>query len=164
MVRILFVCHGNICRSPLAEYYLRYLAEKEGLSEQIYVESAATHSDEIWAGHGSPVYPPVQKILSELGIDCSGKEARLMGSRDYNKFDLIIGMDAENAMYMKRLCMGDPENRCSLLMDYTDRPGDVADPWYTRDFGAAFTDVKEGCEGLLDTLKKEGRISAAKGS
>ena len=151
MTRILFVCHGNICRSPMAEFVMKDMVWKAGLTKEIHVSSAATTTEEI----GNPVYPPAQKKLAEHGISCEGKTARRLRYPDYEQHVLIIGMDRENLEYMRRICLGDPEGKIHLLMDYTDRPGDVADPWYTRDFEATWRDVDEGCQGLLAVLRQE---------
>ncbi len=153
MKRILFVCHGNICRSPMVEFVMKELVEKAGLSEAIEVSSAATTTEEI----GNPVYPPARRKLAEHGIGCEGKTARQMRFSDYERYDLIVGMDRENLFDMRRICRGDPEGKIRLLMDYTARPGDVADPWYTRDFEATWRDVEEGCRGLLEHLCRAGR-------
>ena len=141
MTRVLFVCHGNICRSPMAEFVMKDMVEKAGLSKEIHVASAATTTD----GIGNPVYPPARRKLAEHGIGCKGKTARQMRWPDYERYDLIIGMDRENLRDLRRICLGDPEGKIHLLMDYTNRPGDVADPWYTRDFEATWRDVEEGC-------------------
>ena len=145
MTRALFVCHGNICRSPMAEFLMKDMVEQAGLSKEIRVASAATTTEEI----GNPVYPPARGKLAEHGISCEGKTTRQMCWPDYERFDLIIGMDQENLYDMRRICLGDPEGKIHLLMDYTNRPGDVADPWYTRDFEATWRDVEDGCRGLL---------------
>ena len=158
MVRILFVCHGNICRSPIAEFVMKDLAAREGVSDQLYIESAATSSEEIWGGRGNPVYPPARKILKEHGIDCGGKRAYQMQRSDYGRFDMLIGMDSENLWNMRRMTGDDPDGKISLLLDYTDRPGDVADPWYTGDFRATWRDVTEGCAGLMRYLKEKGLV------
>ena len=150
MTRILFVCHGNICRSPMAEFVMKDMVRKAGLTKEIHVSSAATTTEEI----GNPVYPPARKKLAEHGISCEGKTARRLRYPDYEQYDLIIGMDRENLEDMRHICLGDPEGKIRLLMDYTDRPGDVADPWYTRDFDATWRDVEEGCRGLLEHLKE----------
>lgn len=151
MTRVLFVCHGNICRSPMAEFVMKDVVEQAGLSKEIRVVSAATTAEEI----GNPVYPPARRKLAEHGIGCEGKTARQMRRSDYERFDLIIGMDQENLYDMRRICQGDPEGKIHLLMDFTDRPGDVADPWYTRDFEATWRDVEDGCRGLLMYLTTE---------
>ena len=145
MTRVLFVCHGNICRSPMAEFLMKDMVEQAGLSKEIRVASAATTAEEI----GNPVYPPARRKLAEHGISCEGKTARQMCWPDYERYDLIIGMDQENLYDMRRICLGDPEGKIHLLMDYTNRPGDVADPWYTRDFETTWRDVEDGCRGLL---------------
>ena len=150
MTRVLFVCHGNICRSPMAEFVMKDMVEKAGLSKEIRVASAATTTEEI----GNPVYPPARRKLAEHGIGCEGKTARQMHWPDYERYDLIIGMDRENLRDLRRICLGDPEGKIHLLMDYTNRPGDVADPWYTRDFEATWRDVEEGCRALLAWLRK----------
>ncbi len=135
--RILFVCHGNICRSPMAEFVMKDLVSKAGLDDQFYIESAATSTEEI----GNEVYPPAKRKLAEHGISCKGKTARQMTRNDYHRFDLLIGMDAWNIRNMNRIIGSDPEGKIRLLLDYTNRPGDVADPWYT-----------EGCTQLLKDL------------
>ena len=150
MVKILFVCHGNICRSPMAEFVMKDLMKQAGLESQFHIESAATSTEEI----GNPVYPPARRKLAEHGIGCAGKTARQLTRADYSRFDLLIGMDRANLRNMHRICGGDPDGRLHLLMDYTDHPGDVADPWYTDDFETTWRDVLAGCRGLLDTLKK----------
>lgn len=147
--RILFVCHGNICRSPMAEFVMKDLAEKAGLSDRLEIASAATSTEEI----GNPVYPPARRKLAEHGIPCSGKTARQMTREDHARFDLLVGMDAANLRNMRRIC-GDQAKLCRL-MDFTSTPKDVADPWYTRDFEATWQDVSRGCRGLLDWLQAE---------
>ncbi len=150
MTRILFVCHGNICRSPMAEFVMKDMVKNAGLEEKFQIESAATSTEEI----GNPVYPPVQKILKAHGIDPTGKTARQLQNEDYERYNLLIGMDRANLRNMHRICGGDHAGKIHLLMDFTDRPGDVADPWYTRDFETTWQDVTEGCRKLLDSLKR----------
>jgi protein-tyrosine phosphatase len=145
MIKILFVCHGNICRSPMAEFIMKGLVKKAGLSKKFEIASAATSTEEI----GNPVYPPARRKLAEHGIDCSGKYARQLTRSDYDKYDLIIGMDKANMRNMQRICGGDTAKKMHLLMYYTDCPNDVADPWYTRDFDTAWSDIEKGCRGLL---------------
>ena len=142
MKKILFVCHGNICRSPMAEFVMKYLVEKEGLTDQYLIESAATSTEEI----GNPVYPPARRKLAEHGIRCDGHSARQMTRSDYNRFDLLIGMDQWNLRNMERICGGDPEDKIRPLLPNKD----VADPWYTGDFEATWQDVLKGCTALLD--------------
>lgn len=145
MVRILFVCHGNICRSPMAEFVMKDLVRKAGLEDAFYIESAATSTEEI----GNDVYPPARRKLAEHDISCKGKTARQMTRRDYERFDLLVGMDSWNIRNMKVICGGDPDGKIRQLLDFTNRPGDVADPWYTGDFEATWRDVSEGCQCLL---------------
>ncbi len=149
-IKILFICHGNICRSPMAEFVMKDIVEREGMSGSFIIESAATTTEEIWNGVGNPVYPPARKKLLEHGLDPAGKRARLAVYSDYRDYDLIIGMDSENMYDMRRIFRGDPDNKLSLLMDYTDEKGrGVADPWYTRDFESTWRDVSKGCRGLF---------------
>ncbi|MBR6929620.1 MAG: low molecular weight phosphotyrosine protein phosphatase [Bacteroidales bacterium] len=146
--KILFICHGNICRSPMAEFVMKQLVKNEGLEEQFEIASAATSTEEI----GNPVYPPAKRKLAEHNIGCEGKTARQMTRADYHYYDYIIAMDHNNLHNLKRMFGEDTEHKISLLMEYTQRPGDVADPWYTGDFDATWRDVLEGCRGLLDYL------------
>lgn len=150
-VKILFVCHGNICRSPICEFVMKQLVHDAGLENQFYIASAATSTEEI----GNPVYPPARRKLAEHGISCAGKTARQITREDYRNFDFLIGMDDANLRNMKRFYNNDPEGRISLLMDYTSRPGSVADPWYTGDFEATWIDALEGCTGLLNYLQNQ---------
>lgn len=148
MVSILFVCHGNICRSPMAEFVLKRKVEERGLSAQFEIASAATSREEI----GNPVYPPARRMLQAHGISCAGKTARQMIRADYEHYDYIIAMDRNNLRNMQRIIGQDVVGKISLLMDYTDTPRDVADPWYTGDFQATWDDVQEGCDRLLDFI------------
>lgn len=145
MIKILFICHGNICRSPMAEFVMKDLVRKAGRVEEFSIASAATSTEEI----GNPVYPPARRMLAAHGIDCTGKTARQLRKSDYAQYDYLIGMDQANFRNMQRMCGGDPDGKIHLLLDFTDRPGQVADPWYTGDFQATWEDVLEGCEGLL---------------
>ena len=145
MKKILFVCHGNICRSPMAEFVMKDLVRKAGLESQYHIESAATSTEEL----GNEVYPPAKRKLAEHSISCKGKTARQMTRNDYNRFDLLIGMDDWNIRNMQRICGGDPEGKIHKLLDYTYRTGNVADPWYTGDFEATWHDILEGCQALL---------------
>lgn len=147
-MRILFICHGNICRSPMAEYIMKELVKREDVADDWEIESAAVSREEI----GNPVYPPARRKLSEHGIDCSGKRAHQLLKSDYEKYDLLIGMDHANLRNMQRICGGDPDGKMHLLMDFTNRPGEVADPWYTGDFDTTWRDVEEGCQGLLQKI------------
>ena len=152
MVRILFVCHGNICRSPMAEYVMKHLVKEAGLEDQFQIASAATSREEL----GSPVYPTAQRKLAEHGISCAGHMARQLQNRDYDEYDLLIGMDYANLRNMHRICGGDFDGKMHLLLEYAGRPDqEVADPWYTRDFDAAWDDVLAGCQGLLKSGTEE---------
>ena len=149
--KILMVCWGNICRSPMAEFVMKDLVEKRGVADRFYIESAAHSSEEI----GNPVYPPAKAELARHGISCEGKRARQMRREDYDKFDYIIGMEKMNLGYMNRILGADPEGKVHLLMDFTDHPEDIADPWYTGDFSGVYKQILEGCEALLGTCLKE---------
>ena len=156
MIRILFSCHGNICRSPIGEFIMKDIVSKQGLSDKFHIESSATHTDEIWNGVGSPVYPPARAKLREHGIGTeenelgvSEKRARLTTRADYDKFDFIIGMDSANIRDLNRIFGGDPDKKIFRMLDFTDRDGDVADPWYTGNFDATWRDCSEGCHGLF---------------
>ncbi len=148
MIKILFICHGNICRSPMAEFVMKKMVEEAGGSHLFEIASAATSTEEI----GNPVYPPARRKLAEHGICCDGKTARQITRGDYRHFDHIIAMDRNNLRNLRRVIGEDLDGKISLMMDYTDRPGDVADPWYTGDFDATWRDVEEGCQGLLRQL------------
>ena len=151
LYRILFVCHGNICRSPMGEFILKDLAAKAGLADRFQIESAATSTEEI----GNPVYPPARRKLAQHGIDCAGKTARQLTADDYGRFDLLLGMDRANIRNMTHICGGDPQGKIHLLMEYAGHPGrEVADPWYTGDFEAAWDDVLAGCQGLLRKIEE----------
>lgn len=153
-IKVLFICHGNICRSPMAEFIMKYLVEERGLSTGFHIASAATSTEEI----GSRVHHGTAAILDRLGIDYSGKRARQMTKKDYQEYDMLIGMDEWNMRNMNRIAGGDPEGKLHLLLDFTDRPGDVADPWYTRNFEVTYRDIMDGCEGLLAYLEENGMI------
>ena len=153
--RILFVCHGNICRSPMAEFRMKQLVAQAGLSEHFEIASAATTSEEL----GNPVYPPARRELASHGIACDGKTARRITLADYDHYDMIIGMDDENLYDLRRLTHGDPQGNISLLLDHTDPSNrayhnrNVADPWYTRNFTDTWNDINQGCQALLNILK-----------
>ena len=147
-MKILFVCHGNICRSPMAEFVMKDLVKKAGREDEFFIASAATSTEEI----GNPVYPPARRTLAEHGIGCAGHAARQLRKADYGQFDLLIGMDEANRRNIKRICGGDPDGKVSLLLDHIPRGGEVADPWYTGNFDATWRDVLEGCRALLAKL------------
>ena len=153
--RILFVCHGNICRSPMAEFILKELLREQGLEDVFEVASAATSSEEL----GNGVYPPVRRLLEARGIDCSGKRARRLTLADYGRWDLFVGMDQANLRSMRRLFDGDPAGKVRLLHEFGGIPGEVADPWYTGEFKRAEEEIRAGCARLLDWLL-DGRKNA----
>ena len=150
MTRIIFTCHGNICRSPMAEFVLKDLVKKAGLESRFHIESAATSTEEI----GNPVYPPARRKLAEHGISSDGHSARQLRNEDYDRFDLLIGMDKANLRNMHRICGGDFDGKLHLLMEYAGCPDmEVADPWYTGDFEATWQDVLAGCQVLLEFVR-----------
>ncbi len=148
MKSILFICHGNICRSPMAEFVMKKYVRDAGLEKEFYIESAATSREEL----GNPVYPPARRELEAHGISCSGKFARQVTPEDYGRFDLLICMDRANVRNTQRVTGPDKDNKIKLLLDYANIPRDVADPWYTGDFSTTWHDVTLGCRALLDTL------------
>ena len=148
MTRILFVCHGNICRSPMAEYVMKDLVNKAGLSEEFFISSAATSREEL----GNGVYPPARRMLASHGIDCGGKRAVQLCRADYDRYDWLLGMETANIRRMRAICGGDPEGKIARLLDGTPNPRDIADPWYTGDFQSTWDDLVEGCTALLDRL------------
>ena len=158
MIKILFICHGNICRSPMGEFVMKDLVQKAGLPNEFHIESAATSTEEI----GNSVYPPARRKLAEHGISCAGKTARQLRRDDYAKWDYLVGMDEANRRNINRICGGDPEGKISLLLDHTSQPREVADPWYTGDFERTWQDVLEGCTALLKEIReKEGILSVS---
>lgn len=153
MIKVLFVCLGNVCRSPMAEFVMKDMVEKEGLSGKIETASAATSREE----SGNPVHYGTRNKLREMGISTEGKYARRMTATDYSTYDLLIGMDSSNVRDMKRICGGDPEHKIIRMLDLTDHPRDIADPWYTGNFDITYDDISEGCRALIKLLKSEGR-------
>ena len=151
MIRILFVCLGNICRSPMAEFVFRELVRREGLEDRITAESAATSTEAL----GCNVHAGARQKLQEEGIPFAWRQARQIERRDYARFDHLIGMETRNVSAMRRAFGGDPEGKICRLLDYTQRPRDIADPWYTDDFAAAYRDLLEGCGALLEALRRE---------
>ena len=148
MIKIMFVCHGNICRSPMAEFVMKKIVKDNNMEDMFYIESSATSAEEI----GNPVYPPARKILAEHGITCNGKFARQMTFADYQNFDCIIAMDYNNLRNIDRIIGSDTDNKVHLLMYYTGRERSVSDPWYTRDFQTAYNDISEGCNALFSYI------------
>ena len=158
MIRVLFVCLGNICRSPMAEFIMKSIVSERSLSDRFYIASAATSTEEIWNGVGNPVYPPAKREMAKHGISCEGKRAVQITKADYGKYDYILGMEERNIRNILRIVGKDPEHKVKLLLDYSDHPRDIADPWYTGNFESTYRDVVEGCEGFLLYLEREGRI------
>lgn len=148
MISVLFVCHGNICRSPMAEFIFRDMVTKRGNSFNFYIASAATSSEET----GNPVYPAARRKLKEHGIICCGKRAIQLNRRDYDRYDYFLGMEERNIKNMKRILGGDPEGKIYRLLEFSEYSRDIADPWYSGDFDTAYNDIREGCEAFLNYL------------
>ena len=166
MIKILFICHGNICRSPMSEFVLKDMVEKRHLTDLFHIESAATSTEEIWGGRGNPIYPPAQDEMIRRGLgktpytDFSRKRARQVTKADYDNFDYLLCADTNNIRNTIRITGKDKDHKISLLLDFAEdasRHGhSIADPWYTDNFTATYLDVVEGCEGFLKTvLRKE---------
>ena len=152
-IKVLMVCHGNICRSPMAEFIMKDLVNKKGLSHRFHIASAATSREEIWNGVGNPVYPPAKAELAAHGISCEGKRAVQVTVEDYQNYDYLIVMDTENLRGLRRIIGEDVDNKVSMLLDYAGAKGrSISDPWYTGDFKRTYRDVLAGCEGLLSYL------------
>lgn len=152
MKKVLFVCLGNICRSPMAEFVFKDMVAKRGLADEFYIESCATSTEEIWNGVGNPVYPPAKRELAKHGISCEGKRARQITKEDYDKFDILLCMDDSNMRNIKWIIPSDPQHKIHKLMKFAGTDASVADPWYTGDFETTYNDVLKGCEGLLEYL------------
>lgn len=153
MIKVLFVCHGNICRSPMAEFIFNDMLKKRGITDVIS-ESAATSTEEL----GNGVHRGTAAILRRLGIDYSQKRARQINASDFEKFDLIIGMDSANIRNIKRFSSGNHDSKIYRLLDFSDSPRDISDPWYTGDFERTYSDIREGCEGLIKKLKVDSKM------
>ena len=159
MIKILFICHGNICRSPMAEFILKQMVTTRGIADQFYIASAATSTEEIWNGIGNPVYPPAREELKKHGISCDGKRAIQVTLKDYDIYDYLIVMDTNNLRNLNRIIGGDTEGKVSLLLDYAGRKGQsIADPWYSGNFEVTYRDIVEGCTGFLEYLKQNKMI------
>ena len=150
-IRVLFVCLGNICRSPMAEFVFKDMVSKEGLSELFDIASAGTSAEE----SGNPVHPGTRKLLHSLGISTDGKRAVKMTARDYTQYDYILAMEQRNVMNIHRIVGQDPDYKVHRLLDYSKHPRDIADPWYTGDFELTYADVYEGCKALLNAICQE---------
>ena len=155
MIKVLFICHGNICRSPMAEFVLKDMVEKRGIADQFEIASAATSTEEIWNGVGNPVYPPAKAELAKHGLSCEGKRAVQLKDSDYDYYDYLIGMDAANIRNMHRIAGGDPDGKIFKLPSFAGSGKDIADPWYTGNFDDTYEDVLEGCEALLEHILKD---------
>lgn len=149
MIKIMFVCHGNICRSPMAEFILKDMASKENLSGLLEIASSATSTEEL----GNSVYPPAKAELANHGIGCAGKYAVQLTKSDYEKYDLFIGMDGANIRNMHRIFGADSQNKIRRFMDYTGRGGDVSDPWYSGRFDITYRDIYDGCTQIIKIIK-----------
>lgn len=149
MIKVLFICHGNICRSPMGEFILKKMVKEKGLADEFQIASAATSTEEI----GNPVYPPAKRKLKEHGIDCSGKYAVQLKRSDYDRYDYFLCMDNRNIQNTLRIFGSDPEGKVSLLLSYCGERREVADPWYTDDFDTAYDDIWRGCRAFLEKLE-----------
>ncbi len=154
MIKILFVCHGNICRSPMAEFVFKDMVKKAGLEKQFMIASAATSMEEI----GNPVHYGTRNKLRKYNISVAGKYAVRMERSDYDKYDYLIGMDSANIRNMLRITGSDPKKKVCRLLDFTAHPRDIADPWYTGNFDLTYDDILEGCTALLSYLQKNDRL------
>lgn len=152
-MKIMFVCHGNICRSPMAEYVMGDMVKKRGLEREIQVSSCATSTEEIWNGVGNDLYPPARRTLLEKGIPAPVRQAVQLQKGDYAKYDLFVCMDRQNVRNALRILGGDPEGKVHKLLSFADDPADVADPWYTGDFACTYRDIEKGCTALLAYIK-----------
>ena len=160
MIKILFVCHGNICRSPMAEFILKDMVAKRGIANQFYIASAATSTEEIWNGIGNPVYPPAKAELAKHGISCEGKRAVQLKASDYDEYDYLIGMDIMNIRNMERITGHKAGIKMKMLLEYNDQYVGIQDPWYSNKFDVTYNDVVTGCKAFLKYLEKEGKISS----
>ena len=151
MVKIMFVCHGNICRSPMAEFIFKKLVEEAGKSAEFFAASSATSTEEIWNGVGNPVYPPAKAELAKHGISCEGKRAVQLEKSDLDKYDLFVGMDSANIRNMHRILGSEGAGKIHKLLDFANG-GDVSDPWYSERFDVAYRDIYNGCRALLEKL------------
>ena len=150
MTKIMFVCHGNICRSPMAQFVMQDMVDKAGLHDEFLISSAATSTEEI----GNPVHPGTRRKLNENGISCEGKRAVQIKTADYERYDYIIVMDSLNMRNLRRIIKNDDKQKIHKLLDFTPGGGDIADPWYTGNFDVTYSDIVRGCRGLLEHMKR----------
>ena len=154
MIKVLFVCHGNICRSTMCEFVFKDMVNKRGLADSFYIASAATSREEI----GNDTHYGTKRKLDEMGIPYTKRGAVQMTESDYNKFDFILGMDRHNMLNISRIIGSDPEGKVNRLLDFSSRPRDIADPWYTGNFDVTYNDVVEGCEALLQHILENDKL------
>ncbi len=152
MIKIMFVCHGNICRSPMAEFVFKDMVRKAGRESDFVIASSATSTEEIWNGGGNPVYPPARDELKKHGISCEGKRAVQIKMSDYDEYDYLICMDENNMRNIKRIIPSDPEGKIVKLLNFTGENRNVADPWYSGDFETCYRDIYNGCKALFEKL------------
>lgn len=162
MIRVLFICHGNICRSPMAEFVLKDMVEKRGIADQFEIASVATSTEEIWNGVGNPVYPPARAELAKHGISCEGKRAVQLKKSDYDYYDYLIGMDAMNMRNMERMTGHNASEKMRLLLEYCGESRSVQDPWYSGQFDVTYRDVERGCIAFLEYLELQHKITPVK--
>ena len=158
MIKVFFICHGNICRSPMAEFVFKDMVSKRGMADQFEIASAATSTEEIWNGVGNPVYPPAREELARHGISCAGKRAVQLKASDYDYYDYLLGMDTMNIRNMERMTGHKECEKMRLLLDYTGKRDSISDPWYTDRFDETYRDVVRGCEAFLEYLQKSGKV------
>ena len=158
MIKVMFICHGNICRSPMAEFILKDMVRKKGIGDKFFISSCATSREEIWGGVGNPVYPPAREELQKHGISCEGKRAAQLTKEDYDRYDYLLCMDNTNIRNAKRILGSDPENKLRLLLSFAKENGSIADPWYFGGFDRTYSDILRGCRAFLDQLQKENKI------
>ena len=157
-IKILFICHGNICRSPMAEFILKDMVARRGIADQFEIASAATSTEEIWNGVGNPVYPPARAELAKHGISCEGKRAVQLKASDYDEYDYLIGMDSMNIKNMERMTGHARGEKIHKLLEYAGSSADCKDPWYTNRFEETYRDIVTGCTAFLEYLEQEGKL------
>ena len=158
MIRVLFICHGNICRSPMAEFILKDMVARRGIADRFKIASAATSTEEIWNGVGNPVYPPARAELAKHGISCEGKRAVQLKASDYDEYDYLIGMDSMNIKNMERMTGHAGGEKIHKLLEYAGSSADCKDPWYTNRFEETYRDIVTGCTAFLEFLEQQGKL------